>query len=87
MVFQPGQSGTFEQIFLTTRDRIQSSPGCVSVDLWKDLKQPDTYMTYSIWHAEADLNRYRDSELFKETWSRVKPLFSAPAEVHTMEKI
>ena len=41
--------------------------------------------TYSSWNAAEDLENYRNSELFKETWSYVKSLFEAKAEAWSTE--
>jgi heme-degrading monooxygenase HmoA len=32
--------------------------------------------TYSLWESEADLNAYRHSELFEDTWKHTKALFA-----------
>jgi heme-degrading monooxygenase HmoA len=32
-------------------------------------------ITFSKWENEELLNEYRNSEVFKETWALVKPLF------------
>jgi len=41
--------------------------------------------TYSKWNTPEDLENYRNSELFKETWSYVKQLFEARAEAWSTE--
>jgi heme-degrading monooxygenase HmoA len=35
------------------------------------------FFTYSKWESEADLNHYRFSAFFKETWTKTKMLFAA----------
>ena len=44
-------------------------------------------MTLSYWDSERDLEAYRNSELFKDVWGRVKVLFGAPTQALSLNKI
>jgi heme-degrading monooxygenase HmoA len=62
-------------------------PGCMHVELLKEVKEGQIYFTRSIWHHENDLNNYRNSELFKGVWTDTKALFDAKPEAWTTELI
>lgn len=67
----------FEALFSERRSRISSQPGCSHLELWQDAHEPLVFFTYSHWESEADLDRYRFSAFFKETWGLTKALFGA----------
>ncbi len=76
MTFQPQFIETFTQLFEERKSTIRSFPGCSHLELWQDSNNPSVFFTYSIWETEADLNHYRFSEFFKDTWGRTKALFA-----------
>lgn len=82
MTFHERNTTEFERLFESVRDRIAAFPGCRHVELLKDLQAGSecVYLTRSIWYSVSDLDAYRRSELFKQTWSATKDLFSAKAE-------
>jgi heme-degrading monooxygenase HmoA len=41
--------------------------------------------TVSIWESEDDLNAYRNSELFENTWAKTKVLFNDKPEAWSLE--
>lgn len=86
MHFREGEAENFLQIFEEMNAHIAQSEGCFELNLHRDSQQPNQFFTISLWQSEAHLNRYRDSELFKLTWARVKPLFTEPAAAWTLEK-
>jgi heme-degrading monooxygenase HmoA len=45
------------------------------------------FFTYSFWNAEANLEQYRNSELFKAVWAETKPLFNAKPEAWSVDKV
>jgi autoinducer 2-degrading protein len=87
MTFQEGKAEEFGQIFHKVKNKIKTFRGCIFVEILQDLQDPNIFMTYSVWSSEADLERYRNSELFKDTWAIVKVLFSKPAEASSMKRV
>jgi len=74
--FQPQFVERFLEVFAYHRERIQVFPGCQHIELMR-CKSPDhIFFTFSIWDNEEALETYRQSELFKNTWSKTKVLFS-----------
>ena len=80
MRFREDAIGDFETLFGERKATIRSQPGCQQLKLWQDAHDPCVFFTYSIWDSETDLNRYRYSDFFKETWTLTKALFAAKAE-------
>ncbi|WP_316752097.1 antibiotic biosynthesis monooxygenase family protein [Pedobacter gandavensis] len=84
MQFNPDFVTEFQESFKAIQPQIAAFKGCSSVKLLQDLANPNTFFTISIWQDEAHLEDYRRSTLFKETWTRVKPNFSAKAEAWSL---
>lgn len=78
---------TFKTYFATVCETIRTQEGCTLLQAWQDINQPNIFFTYSLWNAEEDLNRYRDSAFFLQFWKTVKPWFGAKAEVWSFDKI
>lgn len=84
LTFQEDKTQEFVQIYEDRKQFISQFEGCRSVELLR-CKNPDNiFFTYSHWESEQALENYRQSDLFKETWSLVKPLFGGRAEAWTV---
>ncbi|MCB0765190.1 MAG: antibiotic biosynthesis monooxygenase [Flavobacteriales bacterium] len=79
MTFAIEHVATFQAHFEQWKPRIRSFPGCRHVELLHDIDDPRIFFTYSHWDAAADLEAYRNSDVFASVWPVVKPLFDAPA--------
>jgi heme-degrading monooxygenase HmoA len=75
---------SFQTLFKERNNRIADFPGCVSVDLLHDIKDSRVFFTYSKWEKESNLENYRNSDFFGETWSAVKPMFDAKPEAWSL---
>ena len=87
MHFKGGHVETFLEIFQQHKNAIRKVTGCTHLELLKDVHNPLSYATLSHWDSERDLDAYRNSELFKDVWGRVKVLFSGPTQAFSMEKM
>jgi heme-degrading monooxygenase HmoA len=76
LTFQADKTAAFEQIFEDSKNRIRQMQGCQHVELLHDTGQPTVYFTLSLWESAADLEAYRQSELFETTWAKTKILFA-----------
>lgn len=74
----------FKEIFYSSQKLIRAFEGCDRVDLFRDTNNENIFFTLSYWNTEEDLDSYRQSYLFKNTWSKVKPLFSQKAEAWSL---
>jgi heme-degrading monooxygenase HmoA len=84
MTFSPEKVSEFTEMFEERKPIIRSFRGCEHLELWQDTKDPNVFFTYSKWQSEKDLDHYRFSEFFKDTWIRAKGNFSAKAEAWSL---
>jgi heme-degrading monooxygenase HmoA len=75
MTFREDAVEEFTTLFEERKAAIRAFNGCTHLELWQDTKHPNVFFTYSHWLTETDLNHYRFSEFFKDTWGRTKALF------------
>lgn len=76
MKFRPEEVENFLVLFEERKSLIRNFHGCNHLELWQDENDKNIFFTYSFWENESALNHYRFSELFKDTWSKTKVLFS-----------
>ena len=86
MHFRADAVESFLKTFYENQDSIRNFPGCRQMDLMKDIRALNTFVTISHWDSPQDLENYRHSALFESVWARTKPLFSAKAEAFTLEE-
>lgn len=86
MTFDVNKVETFKKLFATIEDKIRNFEGCHGMEAYQDVQAAHIIFTYSIWDSAEKLENYRNSELFKSTWSQTKPLFSEPAQAWSVEK-
>ena len=84
LTFQKELCEQFIAIFKESKDKITKFPGNKSVELLRGKNPDNIFFTYSIWEDEADLEQYRQSDVFSATWSKVKPLFAGKPEAWTV---
>jgi quinol monooxygenase YgiN len=76
MTFRESEVENFQALFRDRKELIRHFEGCTHLELWQDAQKPNIFFTYSYWENEEFLDRYRFSELFKETWALTKALFA-----------
>ena len=87
MEFEPKNVSVFVNIFKRNKDKITTFDGCHSVMLLRDINAQNIFFTFSIWDSESSLNKYRESNTFKDIWSKTKPLFSNKAKAWSVVEI
>lgn len=87
MTFKTDALVEFKNIFKTVKLKILSSKGCLHLELLQDKNNPSVLFTHSVWNDEQDLEQYRNSELFKTTWSKTKKLFGDRPEAWSTTKL
>jgi len=83
MEFLPENRLAFLELFDEVKMKISAFAGCTHLELLEDLDNPNRIMTYSHWNSDADLENYRNSELFASTWKKTKILFARKAIAHS----
>lgn len=76
MEFDPEKVRDFKKLFYERKSKISGFPGCQQVQLLQDHTLPNVYYTLSHWDGPDDLENYRNSEFFEDTWKATKALFS-----------
>ncbi len=76
MTFQQDKVSAFTEMFEQRKKMIREFEGCERLELLQDIHKENVFFTYSFWLGEEHLNNYRHSELFKDTWSLTKEMFS-----------
>lgn len=85
MTFKPEHCEAFLKIFYRTQRLIVTQfPGCERLDLLSDSVNTNQYFTISYWRTLEDLESYRASDYFKNTWPQVKALFAEKAEAWSL---
>lgn len=87
MSFHEEHIDEFLSHFNANKECIRHFKGCQFLELYRDKTHSHIFFTYSYWDTEADLETYRHSELFKEVWSKTKPLFNAKPEAWSVDKV
>ncbi len=85
--FKPELIPQFMQVFESSAPFIREFPGCLHMELLQNLSIPNILFTFSMWEDENALERYRNSALFKDTWSKTKDLFDEKAEAWSVKQI
>ena len=80
MTFRPDCADHFLSIFEASKQKIRHFPGCQQLELWRATDDPNVFTTYSHWDEPASLEKYRQSDLFKTTWSKTRVLFAQKPE-------
>jgi quinol monooxygenase YgiN len=84
MNFHPDKTEEFLKIFTANKKFIAAFPGCTSLQLKRDINTPTIFFTISEWNSEADLENYRNSDLFKSVWAKTKVLFNEKPQAWTL---
>jgi len=87
MTFLEESVSEFIAFFETRKQTIRNFPGCESLQLWQDTTHKNICFTHSVWRSPADLDHYRFSEFFKDTWRQAKLLFADKAEAWSLDVI
>ncbi len=87
MTFTEGNVNDFISEFNARKHIIASFNGCSGVELLCDISNPNILFTYSRWQDEDSLEVYRQSELFKEVWVKVKKWFADKPEAWSLRGV
>lgn len=80
LTIDPSRTDEFVSLYEHVSARIRQFDGCRHLELWQDVRYSNIYTTCSHWRHHDDLDAYRESAFFKETWSLTRRLLAAPAE-------
>lgn len=81
--FKPEHVDDFLEFFEGIKNKVNEYPGCLGMQLMRQVDQPHVIFTYSQWESEDKLNEYRASGTFGKVWPNIKPWFNARPEAWT----
>jgi len=88
LTFRPEEVSTFlETVFEPSKLAIRAFSGCKHMELLRVTEQSSVLFTLSIWEDASALERYRQSDLFRQTWAKSKALFAEKAEAWSVEVV
>jgi quinol monooxygenase YgiN len=87
MHFKQEHIEDFKQLFESRKELIRNFEGCTYLELWQDEADASIFYTYSIWKQSSDLECYRMSDLFQDTWSCVKKWFHDSPKAFSANKL
>ena len=87
MHFRPEEREAFLDIFNASKHLIRQFEGCQHLRLYNEAGCPDIFFTFSVWTSAAHLDAYRNSELFRKTWTETKALFADKPQAWSMEEL
>ena len=87
MTFHPNLISAFTTLFEERKQTIRNFPGCTHLELWQHTHHQNIFFTHSHWVSEQDLDHYRFSDFFKDTWGKTKLLFAEKPEAWSVIKI
>ncbi len=66
----------FLKNFEENKHKIRNFEGCEYLELWQENDKENVFCTHSHWKSEEYLEKYRNSDLFKNVWAYTKTLFA-----------
>ena len=87
MEFQEQHSNEFEAFSAQIHATIRSFEGCQHLEIYRDIVQPNIFFSYSHWQSEEQLNAYRQSDFFRQTWARTKAMFAQRAQAWSVQTV
>ena len=87
MHFRPGERDAFLDIFNASKHLIRQFDGCQHLRLYNEAGCPDVFFTFSVWTSAEHLDAYRNSELFRTTWTKTKALFADKPRAWSMNQL
>ena len=85
--FRPEEREAFLNIFNASKHLIRQFDGCQCLRLYNEAGRPEVFFTFSVWESAAQLDAYRNSKLFEDTWTETKALFAEKPQAWSMEEM
>ncbi|MGY8910290.1 MAG: putative quinol monooxygenase [Flavobacteriales bacterium] len=86
MSFHSKHIAAFQEMFEEKKQLIRNSDGNKLLELYQDKNNPEIFFTYSYWEHESDLENYKNSDLFIETWKQTKTYFNDKPQAWSVDK-
>ena len=87
MEFQPKKADDFKVLFASIKHKILQAEGCFHLELWRDVSNKNVFFTYSKWENELFLDKYKQSDVFKNAWPKAKAMFAKKPAAWSVKQI
>ena len=87
MTFKAEKVAEFKAVFEEVKAKIAGFDGCEDVKLMHDISDERIYFTISKWQHPDDLERYRHSPFFADTWACTKIHFDDKPLAWSLEEV
>lgn len=87
MTFKADEIDNFLELFEKQKAFIANFEGCSHLELLRDKNNSTTFFTYSYWQDETYLDKYRQSNFFRNIWSTVKLKFDDKPMAWSLERL
>jgi quinol monooxygenase YgiN len=87
MHFRAEERAAFLDIFNASKHLIRQFDGCQHLRLYNEAGSPDVFFTYSVWASASHLDAYRNSALFRDTWTATKALFADKPQAWSLAEL
>ncbi len=84
LTFKESMVEDFRKFFAEIKPQIKAFEGCEKVELLRDIYRPEVFFTLSVWHSTIDLENYRTSDFFNDTWSKTSNMFADRAKAWSL---
>jgi quinol monooxygenase YgiN len=87
MTFMESRVDDFSTFVTSISPVIKSFKGCHYLEVLQDIHHKNIFFSYSHWESEIDLDNYRSSDFFKDTWSKVTQWFKVTPKAWSTERL
>ncbi len=84
LTFDPNFVSDFKAMYAEVHPHIEGFEGCHQVELKQDSRYSNVLFTVSQWEDESNLQAYRKSALFAQTWAKTKTWFCGNPQAWTL---
>ncbi|MCK5536275.1 MAG: antibiotic biosynthesis monooxygenase [Bacteroidales bacterium] len=82
--FSPQNIAKFKEFEQSIAAKIVDFEGCTFLEILQDINNPEIFFTHSHWKSAQDLDNYKNSEFFKQTWNTTKQWFNGKPEAWSL---
>ena len=87
MEFQADKANDFEALFKSIKHKIVQTEGCFHLELWRDVDNQNVFFTYSKWQSELFLDKYKQTDIFRNAWPKTKAMFAQKPAAWSVKQI
>lgn len=83
----PNNQAKYLSLATTLVEKSRQEPGCISYDMYQDIRDENTFIFMEVWKDEAAIEKHNMSDHYTTIVPLLSTLRVAPAEVRLYRKI